>query len=148
MGKGLTAVVFGAALVGSSIYLNSQKYSNEAIWKRQQVLIERIRDPAKKDLMYEDLRKGIKGLDERKASLEERCVFDKNFSTLLKTGDTKEAERVITKESYEPYAECKEINQRKKALSTPAGAIGIILLVVGAIKFISEIPSLLKRQDG
>lgn len=134
MKKTFIAGFIGAGLITAAIWNNNNYYSSEQIYMRKLPLIEKHITPEKRKEIRTTLKEKLRSFDEKGASYEERCKFDKRFTKVIQhKGDEKAAEDALDAEYYDPYAECKQVGQIKKvALSTP-GAFGIILSAYAAL---------------
>jgi hypothetical protein len=137
--KRLTAagmMIIGTLVMGAEVHNQATMFSSERIWDRQRPMIERTlrRHPAAKQARFEELRSNLARLE--KGTSRERCVFETDFRALLETrGDQEEADRLIARRSFVPYAHCDASEQFKRGATKWYGlvSIGAFLLGLGSL---------------
>jgi len=140
-------MTIGVAALATGIYMHSEKYSNQAIWKRQIPVIERhIRartSPEKNKAKYKELRDKLETLG---SSTPERCEFEQRFEAEIITGSKEKADDLFYKKNFEPFSDCKTIPQIKHSAGQWYGILGIVGAAVALWSALSLIASFANRR--
>jgi hypothetical protein len=148
--RSIVYMAAGAAAISYGAYEYSARFSNESIWQRQSVQIERTyrneRPPGSKTAppeaeanrhgRYEELRAGLSGLAD--ASGEERCRFEARFERKLATGSSEAAAESLANESYEPFSQCTAGSRLKDGQTSIPAIGGLLVLLYGIYRFIKS----------
>lgn len=131
-------IVAGAAVGVKVDHEYASRYSNESIWERQSTLLERhVRDPAARKQKLEELRTGLKGLDEN--SREDRCIYESRFEAVVAhNGNVSAAEADLVTKSFEPNAGCKSGPQLEKVLYSYPAIFSTLAFVAGLFGMIGS----------
>lgn len=148
MGRGKAAVLLlvGATVLGAEAHNQATKFSSDRIWQRQAPVIERtLRSrPEAKQAKFEELRRSLRRHED--STGQEKCVFETNFEALLRTdNDQEEADRLITRRSFRPYANCEPEARIKDSASKWYSLAGGAAFLIGLYGMIS---SFFRRKEG
>jgi hypothetical protein len=135
MGRTASTVLIaaGAAAIWMNVHSDSTRYSDDSIWKRQSLIVERyVRDAPAKTQKLGELRAGLSELGP--SSREERCRFETRFEALVvNRGNAAAAEAAIASRSFEPYAECKPDVQKDNLIYNWTTIVPAILAGLGVL---------------
>ncbi len=138
-------LVAGAAAMLIAAHNYESRYSNEAIWKRQRVLIEaRSKGPDEKKANYARLRAALDYVEKKgEYGSWERCATEIEFEESMRIGGG-DLKKAIEDRSFFPFAECKTSTRLMKSVKDQwYGWVGAVVFLLGVAGLFSK-----KRQAG